>query len=475
MAFTENSKLYAVKVVDGQKLLFEASKDEVRKAPRVDTLPSPSGNKRGLIYLYDDGNGEKGYICVKTGDDCEWLPLGVDSETVMSKATYDDDRSVEKAGGIKDYVYNQIEDLSGYIEGQLSQKQNILFFDSTPTYSSFNPVTSDGIKAAIDASANVQSDWSTYNSASKSYVKNRPIYDDRRAGDTICSGTVTTSTSYTLTTPDGYSYNSTADRNYAAHRRLYEYLNPGRTYSVNLKGVDYGFHTAKIGTITHNGGVHYSAVYIDIIGFALLAQWIEVVGDYQEFVLFIGTYSTGSTAFTLRSIEGSLGPLDKKYAPWAEQIDSRVSSISQGSDDNHYPTAKAVYDSVSGKENTSNKTTSITSTSTDTQYPTAKAVWDYMSSHSGSSVSLGSITLGTTWSGAGPYTQTVTITGVTVTSNTKVDLQPDTTALAQMASDGITALYIENNAGTLTAYALDGKPTTNLQIQCTLTDIIVSQ
>lgn len=82
-----------------------------------------------------------------------------------------------------------------------------------------------------------------------------------------------------------------------------------------------------------------------------------------------------------------------------------------------------------------------------------------------------SISLSTTWSGSGPYTQTVTISGYTITANSKVDLQPDSTALARMISDGVNALYISNNNGTLTAYAIGAAPTAALSIQCTITEV----
>ena len=71
------------------------------------------------------------------------------------------------------------------------------------------------------------------------------------------------------------------------------------------------------------------------------------------------------------------------------------------------------------------------------------------------------------WSGNGPYTQTVTISGATITENTKVDLQPDATALAQLISDGVTALYISNTSGTLTAYAIGAATTADITVQCT--------
>ena len=81
-----------------------------------------------------------------------------------------------------------------------------------------------------------------------------------------------------------------------------------------------------------------------------------------------------------------------------------------------------------------------------------------------------SITLSTDWVGdASPYTQTVTISGTT--ANSKVDLQPDATDITQMANDGTVALYIVNDNGTLTAYAVGEKPTSALTIQATITEV----
>ena len=80
------------------------------------------------------------------------------------------------------------------------------------------------------------------------------------------------------------------------------------------------------------------------------------------------------------------------------------------------------------------------------------------------------VTLSADWTGdASPYTQTVTISGTT--ANSKVDLQPDATAIAQMADDGTVALYIANDNGTLTANAVGEKPTTQLTIQATITEV----
>lgn len=73
------------------------------------------------------------------------------------------------------------------------------------------------------------------------------------------------------------------------------------------------------------------------------------------------------------------------------------------------------------------------------------------------------------WSGNDPYTQSVTISGVL--SNSKVDIQPDATAIQQMITDGCAAIYIENTSGTLTAYAIGSAPTVNLTVQVTITEV----
>ena len=80
------------------------------------------------------------------------------------------------------------------------------------------------------------------------------------------------------------------------------------------------------------------------------------------------------------------------------------------------------------------------------------------------------ISLSTTWTGtASPYTQTVTVSGGT--STCKVDLQPDATAFAHMVSVGCNALFVVNNSGTFTAYAIGAKTTTALSIQATVTEV----
>lgn len=78
---------------------------------------------------------------------------------------------------------------------------------------------------------------------------------------------------------------------------------------------------------------------------------------------------------------------------------------------------------------------------------------------------VSSLTLSATWSGTDPYTQTVTIANTT--AKTKVNVQMSETVLGTLADAGVTALFIKNENGTLTAYALGAKPPQiTIQVEC---------
>jgi hypothetical protein len=75
------------------------------------------------------------------------------------------------------------------------------------------------------------------------------------------------------------------------------------------------------------------------------------------------------------------------------------------------------------------------------------------------------------WLGSeSPYSQTVT--GLGTTANSKVDIQMDATALGVILDSGTSALWIENNNGTLTAKAMGEKPNADMAVQVMITEII---
>lgn len=75
------------------------------------------------------------------------------------------------------------------------------------------------------------------------------------------------------------------------------------------------------------------------------------------------------------------------------------------------------------------------------------------------------------WTGAAsPYAQTITLSGIAV--NSKVDIQMDATVLGVILDSGTSALWIENNNGTLTAKAMGKKPNADMAVQVMITEII---
>ena len=58
-----------------------------------------------------------------------------------------------------------------------------------------------------------------------------------------------------------------------------------------------------------------------------------------------------------------------------------------------------------------------------------------------------------------------------VNAKSKIDLQPDSVVLNQLINDGVSVLYVENNNGIFTVYAIGAKPTANLTIQVTITEV----
>ena len=83
-------------------------------------------------------------------------------------------------------------------------------------------------------------------------------------------------------------------------------------------------------------------------------------------------------------------------------------------------------------------------------------------------VKTGTITFTTTWDGEGPYTQLVGVDGVTISTSSKIDLQPTTEQIASLIEDGVQSLVIENDNNVLTAYALGAAPSSAMTVQCTV-------
>lgn len=62
----------------------------------------------------------------------------------------------------------------------------------------------------------------------------------------------------------------------------------------------------------------------------------------------------------------------------------------------------------------------------------------------------------------------------TATSNTKCDIQIDSTVYDQLIADECGGLYVENTSGMLTVHALGNAPTANITVQLTLSEVTAS-
>lgn len=71
----------------------------------------------------------------------------------------------------------------------------------------------------------------------------------------------------------------------------------------------------------------------------------------------------------------------------------------------------------------------------------------------------------------GTFSQTVTISGANTSS--MINLQPSAATLIQMENDGTTGLYVENNAGTLTAVAIGEAPSADISVQYTIQEVLI--
>ena len=66
-------------------------------------------------------------------------------------------------------------------------------------------------------------------------------------------------------------------------------------------------------------------------------------------------------------------------------------------------------------------------------------------------------------------TQTVSVEGIGV--NDKIDIQPDGNVINAMLNDGVVAIYFGNENGVVTAYSVGAKPTADITVQVTLSEV----
>jgi hypothetical protein len=106
---------------------------------------------------------------------------------------------------------------------------------------------------------------------------------------------------------------------------------------------------------------------------------------------------------------------------------------------------------------------------------TWQEVWGCMSTGTGSGADAPKLTsvtmLAANWSGnSNPWSQVISCNGVNV--NSKLDLQPTPTQIVEL-QDAEISLMLTNNQGTVTAWAIGGKPTSDMTMDVLITEVTV--
>ena len=73
------------------------------------------------------------------------------------------------------------------------------------------------------------------------------------------------------------------------------------------------------------------------------------------------------------------------------------------------------------------------------------------------------------WSGSGPWTRTISITGGTASS--MVDIQSSEAVINTMIESGTTALFIKNDSGVFTLVAIGAIPNAAITLQVSITEV----
>lgn len=85
----------------------------------------------------------------------------------------------------------------------------------------------------------------------------------------------------------------------------------------------------------------------------------------------------------------------------------------------------------------------------------------------------GSFVLSTTWTGSSsPYSQTVSISGITLSATAKIELLLTAVQINQLVSDGVSSLIAENDNGACVIYAIGAVPLVAMNITCIVSETI---
>lgn len=363
-----------------------------------------------------------------------------------------------KSGG----VYNSLKDKQGKIaaSGILKGDGNgnvIAATDGTDYISPDNLAQSTGQgtnvpmsqKAVTDAlsSTGAVPNWNEWDYTAGDYIKNRTHYHDEEYES---EPYITANTSAADTSSQSITYNGTSYYLvYTATALTNEKYLSGATYETGPQQTKSDNHyqvivgsSEYIGTPTNLNPTPiqpqtywHNALYMETLGLIADSTYNRYSSvDIDSTLKIYAVEGTPAQTINFYKIKYyDVKKLDNEYL--------NIDNVPASSSDNPL-SSKGAYTAINGVKVKSG-TISI-----------ASNAWSY--------ISLGDY-----------YQATATISGVTITTSSKVDLQPYITQIGTMKANGIEAIMIVNDNGTLRAQAIcnDGAPGSTLTIPCTITEV----
>ena len=304
---------------------------------------------------------------------------------------------------------------------------------STEDYTTIEKTKLSGI--AEGAEVNVQSDWDVTNTTSDAYIKNKPN-----------TGTSTVSGLTKLYTTTGANTDGTMTQS-AITSALSDKVDIANGQYAVTTGGDGAAYTATVPGITAlTAGVSFIMIP-------------HVVSTSTSPTLNVNGLGAKNIRRRLTSI--ATAPQNGYTASWLgvglpfRVVYDGTQWIAEGHDK---PAGPDVYGTVP-KATADADGNDIVNT-----YATKVELQSYLPKST--TISL----LAASWTGSSqPYSQVVTINGVTV--NSKVDLQPAAVQIVELQNAHI-MLMTENDAGTITVYALGEKPTSDYTMQVLITETL---
>ena len=303
---------------DGSLVITLTNGNTFTATPAMDDVPTQGSNlavKSGGIYTALNGKADNAFANVQVGsttiaadNKADTLTLVAGTNVTITPDATDDSVTIAAT----DTTYSSKAAASGGTAVSLvttgekynwNHKQDALTFDSTPTAGSSNPVTSEGIKTALDGKADLNHDHDDlyYSLTNGAAIPSDADLNDatyRTPGNYICS---TSAVSHTVKHTPGYDETTLVNTSMGTFKLFVGYTTAGNYISQELR-------------TTNDGAIYYR--YYNKTTSSWVA-WQAVRGTASILISELGTATADikdSTLITTSQIHGETGTWYRRTA-----------------------------------------------------------------------------------------------------------------------------------------------------------------